>query len=337
LPAGSPLVTVCVPTIGRTATLEKTLESLVRQSYSQCEILLLDNAAPSSAAAILDDYARSDPRATVLRSTKRIDMFENFQRGVDAATGRYLTFFHDDDVYGREFVSTSVALLEAHPSVAFTGSNCVVIDGAGGHLSNRDLVRRTEVWDGWRYIRSLFALGNNILPMPAVMFRRSLLTPNTFEPSQGVHFSDFFILMRLAEENEVGLIGERLMELRMHDEQASQRMPADAALTLRTRLFYEYCDELLARHPARSADIERLRGQVRSARRSAAVWMWMTAISADRADAARALLDGPGLDRWVRRGLSVADRSGASRAIRNTRARRRVQELVYSLVARARR
>ena len=264
-------------------------------------------------------------------------MFDNFQRGVDAAKGRYLTFFHDDDIYAEEFVASHVALLEAHPSVAFSGSNCVVIDGDGRHLSNRDLVRRTEVWDGWRYIGSLFALGNNILPMPAIMFRRNLLAADTFEPSQGVHFSDFFILMRLAEQHDVGLIGARLMELRMHDEQASQRMAADEALQLRTRLFYEYSEELLSRHPTRAEEIGRLRLQVRSARRSAAVWMWMTAISADRAAAARALLDGPGVDRWVRRGLSLADRSGASRAIRNTRARRRVQEMVYSLVARARR
>jgi glycosyltransferase involved in cell wall biosynthesis len=334
---GLPLVTVCVPTIGRTVTLAATLSSLARQSYADCEILLLDNAAPADAASLLDAFARTDPRATVLRSPNRLDMFENFQRGVDAASGRYLTFFHDDDTYAEEFIASHVALLEAHPSVAFSGSNCVVIDHEGRHLSNRDLVRRTEVWDGWRYIGSLFALGNNILPMPAIMFRRNLLGGSTFEPSQGVHFSDFFILMRLAEKHEVGLIGERLMELRMHDEQASQRMAAGEALTLRTRLFYEYCDELMSRHPGRAEEIERLRLQVRSARRSAAVWMWMTAVSADRAAAARALLDGPGIDRWVRGGLSLADRSGMSRAIRNTRARRRVQEIVYSLVARARR
>ena len=173
--------------------------------------------------------------------------------------------------------------------------------------------------------------------MPAIMFRRSLLGVSTCEPSQGIHFSDFFILMRLAEEHDVGVISDRLMQLRMHDEQASQRMAAEEALRLRTRLFYEYCEELMSRHPDRSEEIMRLRLQVRSARRWAAVWMWMTAVNADRAATARALLDGPGRDRWVRRGLGLADRTGVSRAIRNMGARRRVQEMVYSLVARAHR
>jgi glycosyltransferase involved in cell wall biosynthesis len=334
LAEGRPLVTICVPTIGRTATLGATLRSVSRQSYTDCEVLLLDNAAPAEGRELLDAYARSDPRARILRSSSRLAMFDNFQRGVDAASGRYVTFFHDDDIYAVEFVARHVELLEAHPSVAFSGSNCTVIDGAGAPISNRDLIRRTDVWDGWRYIRALFALGNNVFPMQSAMFRRSRLSASTFDPSQGVHYSDYFILMRMAEEQDVGLIGARLLELRSHDDQASQQLAAGAALELRTRMFYEFCDELESRWPARAQEVEWLRRRVRSARRSAAVWMWTTALSADRATAAKAALDGPGMDRWVRWGLSLADRSGASRALRNRRTRRRLQEIVYSLVAR---
>jgi glycosyltransferase involved in cell wall biosynthesis len=332
---GFPLVTICVPTIGRTATLEATLASLSRQTYRECEILLLDNASPPDAVAVLDAYAGSDPRARILRSATRLEMFDNFQRGVDAAKGRYVTFFHDDDIYSEHFVASHVALLEAHPSVAFSGSNCTVIDIDGRPVADRDLIRRTEVWDGWRYIGVLFALGNNVFPMQSTMFRQSLLGARTFDPSQGENYSDYFILMRMAEDHDVGLIDERLLELRSYEDQASQRLTAVEALTLRTRLFHEYGDELASRWPPRAAEIERFRLKVPAARRSAAVWMWITARDADRAAAARAALDAPGLDRWVRRGLSLADRTGASRAIRNPRVRRRIQKIIYALAARS--
>jgi len=230
-----------------------------------------------------------------------------------------------------------VAFLEEHPSAAFSGSNCTVIDGAGVTIAKRDLIRRTELWEGWRYIGALFALGDNAFPMQTIMFRRDVLRANTFDPAQGVHYSDYFILMRMAEEHDVGLIAERLLELRVHGDQASLGLAGDEALQLRTRLFYEYCEELLSRWPARVTEIERFRQKVPSARRSAAVWMWATAPNANRAAAAKAALDGSGLDRWVRRGLSLADRSGAARAIRNPRVRRRFQEMVYSLVPRTRR
>jgi glycosyltransferase involved in cell wall biosynthesis len=316
-------------------TLEATLRSLARQSYSECEILLLDNAAPPEAHEVLDAFVRSDPRARALTSATRLSMFDNFQRGVDAAKGKYVAFFHDDDVYGDDFVARHVAFLEARPTAAFSGCNCTLIDGEGRTIAKRDLVRRTELWDGWRYIAALFALGDNVFPMQSIMFRRSLLEGDTFDPARGVHYSDYFILMRMAEQHDVGLIGERLFELRVHDDQASARLAGEQALQLRTRLFYEYCGELASRWPARAAQIDRLRLRVRSARRSAAVWMWITANNADRAAAAKAALDGPGLDRWLRRGLSLADRSGASRAIRNPRARRRLREMVYFLVPRS--
>ena len=328
---GLPLVSICVPTIGRMATLDATLRSLARQSYQECEVLLLDNAAPTEARELLEAFLRSDPRARILPTPKRLSMFDNFQRGVNAAKGKYLTFFHDDDVYGGEFVARHVAFLEQHPSAAFSGSNCTVIDGAGHVLAKRDLIRRTELWDGWRYLGALFALGNNVFPMQTIMFRRNLLNGDTFDPSQGVHYSDYFILMRMAEEHDVGLIAESLLELRAHGDQASLGLAGEDALQLRSRLFYEYCQELLARWPARTNEIEQFRRRVRSARRSAAVWMWITALDADRAAVARAALEGPGVDRWLRRGLSLADRSGASRAFRNKRARRWLQEIVYSL------
>src|SRR4051794_28674031 len=82
-----PLVTVCVPTIGRGEMLEETLTSLQQQTYAHLEILLLDNAVSDSDQLILKRFAESDTRARILRSDQRLPMFENFNRGVRAAQG----------------------------------------------------------------------------------------------------------------------------------------------------------------------------------------------------------------------------------------------------------
>ena len=329
-------MTICVPTIGRLATLSSTLASVQEQSHANCEVLILDNATPPAARAILDQYCKTDRRARLLSSTTRLSMFDNFQRGVDAAQGRYLAFFHDDDVYAVDFVTQHVRLLESHPAAAFAGANCTVIDGAGRLVSDRGLIRRTEVWPGWRYIREVYTLGNNVFPMQSVMLRRELLGPKTFDPSRGVHFSDYLLLMRLAESHDVGLIDARLLQLRTHDDQASRGLPASEALLLRTRLFEQYANELTARWPARAAEILKLRQRVSPARRSAAIWMWLTATDEEQAGDARAALKGPGLDGWLGRGMHFADRIGISRVIRNGGARRRIRSVAYSLIGRSR-
>src|SRR5687768_11218964 len=122
--SGRPLFTICLPTIGRTAFLGTTIQSIEAQTLDDYEVLLLDNASPKEAAGMLATYAARDPRVRLLRSEVRLHMFDNFARGVVAASGRFLAFFHDDDVYGPEFLARHAALLESDDRIAFSGSNC---------------------------------------------------------------------------------------------------------------------------------------------------------------------------------------------------------------------
>ena len=331
-----PTVTVCVPTIGRTATLRATLESLKRQTYSNYEVLVLDNATEPDARKEISRYVAGEERASVLRSPVRLPMFDNFQRGIDAASGRYLAFFHDDDVYAVDFLADQVRFLEGHQTVAFAGSNCGLIDAAGRPVGNRELIHKTEAWPGWRYIDALFALGSNVFPMQSIMFRRDALGGQTFDSSKGVHFSDFVILMRLAEKHDVGLINAQLIQLRTHDEQASRQLDISESLRLRTVVFNAYCDELLSRWPERRSDVSRLRRHIRSARRSTAVWSWLSATDPRSTMASRAVLADQGADRWLRGSLELADRIGLGRLLRTPAVQTKLRNAGRSLAARIR-
>ncbi len=314
--------------------MEAALDSLAKQTYANCQVLILDNASPADAQASIARLAESRPGWSVMRSDARIPMFENFQRGVDAAGGRYVTFLHDDDIYRDDFVSEHIAFLEAHPSVAFSGSNCALIDATGSSIGSRRLVQKTESWRGWRYIEALCTLGSNVFPMQTIMFRRDLLDARTFASAPGAHFFDFVILMRLAEDHDVGLIAKDLMELRTHDEQASRGLGVAAALDLRTEIFNAYCDELLARHPDRRTDIDRLRHHVRSARRSTAVWTWLNAVDEPAVIASRDALGTRGMDRWIRRSLLLADGAGLGRLLRTKKVRSGLRSAGHALAGR---
>ncbi|HEX6547445.1 MAG TPA: glycosyltransferase family 2 protein [Candidatus Dormibacteraeota bacterium] len=331
---GVPAVTICLPSIGRTTTLNSTLTSLRAQTYPDYEVLVLDNASPAEGAAVLEGYVKSEPRARMLRSEERLSMFENFQRGLDQARGRYVAFFHDDDVYEPDFIAEHVAVLDAHRKAAVSGSNCLLIDEHGRITSDRALIAGSEVWSGWRYIETVFALGNNIFPMQSVVLRREAVPERFFSAADGPHFTDYFLLMRLAEEHDVGLISDRLLRMRMHPDQASRQMAPVESLQLRTRLFNEYCAELERRWPNRAAEIGGLRKGVAHARRSAAVWMWLFAEDSQDAAESRSALDRRGQDRWLRWAMTIADRTGLARLVRNGSVQRWLRSAAYSAVAR---
>ena len=331
-----PTVTVCVPTIGRTHTLRSTLASLHAQSYPNYEVIILDNASPPDTQDEISTYLKTEPRARVLRSGVRLPMFDNFQRGVDAASSRYLAFFHDDDVYRPDFLTGQLQLLESHPSVGFAGSNWKVIDAAGIPVGNRNLIDVTEVWSGWRYIEALFALGSNLLPMQGLVFRRDVLDSDTFKSAPGAHFGDFVILMRIAEEHDVGLIAHQLISVRAHEDQASQQLEIRESLRLRTATFTNYCDDLIGRRPERSDYVRRLRRSIRSARRKSALWTWLQATDGGRAEASRSALGSEGVDLWLRYGLGVADRLGVGGILRTRSVQRRIKSSAYFIFSKIR-
>jgi glycosyltransferase involved in cell wall biosynthesis len=260
-----PLVTVCVPTIGRGAMLEETLQSLHQQTYPHLEILLLDNGCGEEGQQILQGFADRDPRARVMRSELRLPMFENFNRGVRAGTGDFVVFFFDDDVYLPQFIERELGLLVSHPSAGLVGSNYYVIDESGRVTDLRRLVKKTEIVPGRDYINGLVWRGRNVIGTPGIMYRRSSIATCPFDESLSVHFGDFVMLMRMAEVADVALIAEPLLKIRIHRLAASSSIPPSQAVPLRTHLLSDYIAGYAKRWPDDRAFVNSLeRGLERS-------------------------------------------------------------------------
>ena len=90
-----PLVSICVPTIGRVEYLSAALQSLREQTYEHSEVIVLDNASGPEAQSVITGFVANNSNARILRVNERVPMFENFNRGIRAAVGKYVVFFHD--------------------------------------------------------------------------------------------------------------------------------------------------------------------------------------------------------------------------------------------------
>lgn len=303
-----PLVTVLVPTIGRLGYWDAMRASLEAQTLRDLEIVILDNASPPETQAAIAAWAKDDPRVRSLRVDPRIPMFPNFNRGLVGARGKYVTFFHDDDVYFPEHLRVQVELLEKHPSAGFSGTNYDYVDEHGTTTEERRWIQRTELWSGRRYIEALWSRGRNLLPMPGIVFRTAALDPAGFDTDITIHFGDFVILARIAERHDVVMVADRLMAIRKHTEQASLSMPMSKIIAVRTEVLSAYLDEYEARWPAERAFVKKLRRRLEVLHRVGLGWGWLSA--ADPREAA-ACADGLGdtlLDRGARAALTGAER-----------------------------
>lgn len=112
----APLVSIIVPVYNSEDTLNDCVDSILRQSYTNIEVLLIDDGSTDSSPELCDNYSRINNRVRVFHQANRgISGAQNL--GLEEARGKYLTFCDDDDLYSIAYVST---LLEA---IARTGAD----------------------------------------------------------------------------------------------------------------------------------------------------------------------------------------------------------------------
>lgn len=94
--SGSPSISVIIPVYNVEKYLERCLDSVLNQSFHDIEVICVDDGSTDSSSEILDRYAVKDTRIRVIHQENRgIAAARNV--GLDAATGRYISFLDSDD------------------------------------------------------------------------------------------------------------------------------------------------------------------------------------------------------------------------------------------------
>ena len=102
-----PTVTVIIPVYKVERYLDACVESVVRQSYADLEILLVDDGSPDRCPALCDAWAEKDPRIKVIhRENGGLSAARN--SGIDAAKGEFLLFVDSDDLLEPDAVRRAV-------------------------------------------------------------------------------------------------------------------------------------------------------------------------------------------------------------------------------------
>lgn len=117
----SPFFTVGVPTIGRADHyLPLTIRSLLRQSHTDFELLISDNASTDNTADVVASF--NDPRIRYIRHKERLSAGSHFAAIAAAAHGRYFVLNQDDDLLHLDFLQRAYKGLLIHPEALLFAS-----------------------------------------------------------------------------------------------------------------------------------------------------------------------------------------------------------------------
>jgi glycosyltransferase involved in cell wall biosynthesis len=210
-----PLVSVLLSVHNDARFLAVAVESVLRQTVDDLELIVVDDASTDETPAVLS--AVQDSRLRLLRNEKQLGLAASLNRGLDEAQGRYVARLDADDVAVPVRLESQLARITASPSVAAVGTGILDLDEAGrvGTLHRNPA--------GTRGVRWLTLFGSPFFH-PTVLVDRELLDRHGLRYDAAyLESEDYDLWSRLLELGDGTNLGEPLVLKRVHAGQASLR------------------------------------------------------------------------------------------------------------------
>lgn len=208
----APSVSVVMPVFNGEPFLIDAVESTLRQSLQDIELVAVDDGSRDGSRAVLERYSRADARIKLIASATNVGIAAALNLGLRAARSDYVAIASADDLMFSERLVRESAFLDSHPKVAAVGSAVVTISESG----SRGPVFRFPT--DARVIRSTL-LRHNCMAHPSVMLRRSAVA--AVGGYRFDYIEDYDLWLRLSERYDLANLAEPLVLYRLHPGQLS--------------------------------------------------------------------------------------------------------------------
>jgi len=205
----APRVSVLLPVWNGEAFLEQAMESILRQTLSSFELIVIDDGSTDRTAAIAEKLAFGDGRVRMLRRPHE-GLSAALNAGIAAARGEYAARMDADDISAPDRLEKQVAHLDAHPGCVAVGAWIDVVDEAGRHIGLKTFVTTHDEISA--------ALLSGVSPMahPTIVARREALRAAGGYDARRYPSEDLDLWFRLGESGELANLGEALLQHRRH-------------------------------------------------------------------------------------------------------------------------
>jgi teichuronic acid biosynthesis glycosyltransferase TuaG len=235
----NPKVSIIVTTYNRENLLEKTLESILAQSYHDFELIVVDNYSQYDFFSFINKF--SDKRIKAYRNENGGIIAINRNFGINLAAGEFIAMCDDDDIWEPDKLKKQVDLFLSKPSIVMCCTNVSIIG-----VSNRKNILKRLI----TYFKNCI-LSFNIIParyllvfLPFItnssaLFKKKILDKTGIldESSSLCAYEDFEFWFRMSNFGDIYFINEKLVQYRVHQQQFSDRLVKENRIKTRQIIF----------------------------------------------------------------------------------------------------
>ena len=251
-----PSISILLPVYNAESTIGATIESILRQSFDDYELLVIDDGSTDATSQVVRNY--TDVRIRYILAEH--DYIASLNLGLNQAQGKYLARMDADDIMLHDRLAIQHQILEEEPSITVCSSWYIPF---GEEIRGEQVVGITQ---GLIQSPLLAFLQGNLIAHPTIMLRTSFLRTHDLHYENYPYAEDYKLWVEIAKRGGTFYIeSQPLLRYRISPTQVTQRYSEEQRFTAQ-RIQEELLDTLIERSGL--IELRSIRDAMRTAKES---------------------------------------------------------------------
>ena len=210
-----PRISVLMPVYNAERYVAEAIESILKQTFSDFEFIIIDDGSTDNSNQILQYYASQDQRIRLFSRENR-GLVSTLNEMIGMARGPLLARMDADDISYPDRFAKQVEFLETHQGVACLSGSFELIDGKGR------LLTRLFLPEGDDEIQKMNLAGHTSLCHPCAMIRsKAVIDVGCYDPAYP-YAEDLDLWLRLGEVGSLANLQDCILKYRLHNISVSE-------------------------------------------------------------------------------------------------------------------
>ncbi|MBQ0819615.1 glycosyltransferase [Microvirga sp. HBU67558] len=218
----NPLVSVLIPSYQHEKYIRATLESVLAQTFTDIEVVVVDDGSSDNSASIVASYR--DSRIVLRQLYENVGACQAMNVGLEMCRGQYIAVCNSDDVWVADKLEKQLQIFSSGTDVAAVFSDVEWIDDEGcwlgDHPGYQDVFRQANR-SRFQWMRDLLE-GGNRLCHPSVLIKRDVYDKVGLYNNFYRQLPDLDMWVRVLEHFDIFVMPERLVKFRVHQNNTSR-------------------------------------------------------------------------------------------------------------------